>query len=119
MSCPIKSGTREAGCDDPGGCSHPDSIGTRETCVLAAFKEDGSWLMSGAPLITHQGIRSKMLTLQRKWKNLKKGYDVLERDTSSMLPLPMLFNLASCEVWLAALPWKGFDTRAVSLAKIL
>ena len=52
-------------------------------------------------------------------KKLKKGYDVLERDTSSMLPLPMLFNLASCEVWLAALPWKGFDTRAVSLAKIL
>ena len=70
--CPLKTGTQDAKCWEPGGCCS-DSQSGRAKCVVAKVKVDGSWHESGFAIIKDQNITRKILKLFDKHRSLVKN----------------------------------------------
>ena len=71
ICCPLKTGTQDASCLDPGGCSDPASGGGSK-CVVAKVKSDGHWAESGLSVIKDQNILRKILKIYETKQKLAK-----------------------------------------------
>ena len=72
ICCPLKTGTQDARCLDPGGCCDPDQ-GAVSKCVVAKLKYDGHWAESGLPVIKDQNILGKVLNIHDTKQKLTKN----------------------------------------------
>ena len=61
VCCPLRTGTKDAQCQDPGGCS------SSVKCVVYKVKTEGHWLESGLPIVSDHAIKQKILKLVEDW----------------------------------------------------
>ena len=72
ICCPLKTGTKDASCLDPGGCCDPEQ-GAVSKCVVAKVKYDGHRAESGLPVIKDQNILGKVLKIYDTKQKLTKN----------------------------------------------
>ena len=71
ICCPLKTGTKDASCLDPGGCCDPEQ-GAVSKCVVAKVKYDGHRAESGLPVIKDQNILGKVLKIYDTKQKLRR-----------------------------------------------
>ena len=95
ICCPLRTGTREAKCLEPGGCYTDEGV----KCVVAKMKTEGYWLESGLPITSDQTITNKVLKIldtQRavtKHKNITSCSAELKRNNFKTV-LNSLFDIS-------------------------